>query len=68
MLFYHCLLSWTTNLAGRAFISTAKALGTSLEPCVTVIRASPRFGHSHSQNPSHMGISFSYYLSDLGYG
>ena len=33
---------------------------------VKVIVASPRFGHPHSQNPSDMGNSFSYYLSDLG--
>ena len=29
---------------------------------LTVIRASPRFGHPHSQNPCDMGIPFSYYL------
>lgn len=33
---------------------------------VTVIWASPLFGHPNSQNPSDMGVPFSYYLSDLG--
>ena len=32
-----------------------------------MIWVSPRFGHPHSQNPSDVGIPFSYYLSDLGY-
>ena len=26
----------------------------------------PYFGHPNSQNPSDMGVPFSYYLSDLG--
>ena len=33
---------------------------------VTVIRTFPRFVHPHSQNPSDMGIRFSYCLGDLG--
>ena len=32
---------------------------------VTVIWASPRFGHPHFQNPSDMGIPFLYYVNDL---
>ena len=35
---------------------------------VTVIWIPPRFGHPHIQNPDYMGIPFSYYFSDLGYG
>ena len=56
------------SFASFAFISTAKALVTRLEPGVTVIWASPSFGHLHSQNPSDTGIFFSHYLGDLGQG
>ena len=36
-------------------------------PKVTVIWAFPRFRYPHSQNPSDMGTTFSYYPNDLGY-
>ena len=41
---------------------------TKAEGDVTVIWILPRFGHPHIQNSGDMGIPFSYYLIDLGYG
>ena len=50
----------------RAFSIPRTWLSRSLEQAkFAVIWVSPRFGHPHSQNPSDMGIPFSYYLSDL---
>ena len=41
---------------------------TKAEGDVTVIWILPRFRHPHIQNSGDMGIPFSYYLIDLGYG
>ena len=54
--------SWIFTSVSEAF-SARVYLFTS---AVTVIWASPRFGHLHSQNHSYVGIPFSYYFSDLG--
>ena len=65
---YVCL-SVLTSFYSWIFTSVSKASSARVylfTSAVTVIWASPRFGHLHSQNPGDMGIPFSYYLSDLG--
>ena len=56
--FSEFILNSQLPFVSRAFYYTS--------PGVTVIWRSSRFGYLHSQNPSDMGIPFSYYLSVLG--
>ena len=57
-----------TASKAKRLISYPDLLLTKAEGDVAVIWILPRFGHPHIQNSGDMGIPFSYYLSDLGYG
>ena len=45
-----------SRLRYRETLKVTVSLGNKAD--VTVLRAFPRFGHPHSQNPSDMGIPF----------